>query len=166
MKIKIAGLQDGKHSFEFLDKETEVGELTLKNLHADVVISKAIHIFKVDISLDFQTTLNCDRCLTDFTTSFSNEFSVTWSREKEYDEVPDENDEVRYIAPEKMIIDIRQDVEDFAQLAIPMKVLCQLNCEGLCSVCGVNKNIEKCGCSTEKIDPRWEQLLKLKNKNN
>lgn len=165
MKIKIAGLQDGKHSFEFHDKETEIGELRLQNLHVDVELSKAIHNYKVDVKLNFQTTLNCDRCLSDFTTSFTNEFSVTWSRDKEYEEIPDENDEVRYIAPEKMIIDVRQDVEDFAQLAIPMKVLCKVNCAGLCPVCGVNKNTEKCKCSTEKIDPRWEQLLSLKEKN-
>ena len=46
-------------------------------------------------------------------------------------------------------------------LAMPMRILCQSNCAGLCPRCGANLNdVENCGCAPE-IDPRWGALADL-----
>jgi uncharacterized protein len=78
-----------------------------------------------------------------------------------------ENDkmDVVYLHPETDTINLTDDIRDYALLAIPMKSLCSENCKGLCPNCGANLNDGPCKCKEEKIDPRWEPLLKLKLKN-
>lgn len=46
----------------------------------------------------------------------------------------------------------------------PLKILCRSQCKGLCPVCGANLNYQQCSCLEENLDPRWELLLKLKEK--
>ncbi len=43
-------------------------------------------------------------------------------------------------------LDLRPLVKELLILQIPMKVLCDENCKGLCLVCGENANLAKCSC--------------------
>ncbi|MDY7002138.1 MAG: DUF177 domain-containing protein [Thermodesulfobacteriota bacterium] len=43
-------------------------------------------------------------------------------------------------------------------LALPVKPLCKTDCKGLCPLCGVNLNVERCACEREKADPRLSVL--------
>lgn len=36
--------------------------------------------------------------------------------------------------------------------------LCRADCAGLCPVCGVDRNVEPCGCDTSVRDERWAAL--------
>jgi len=56
------------------------------------------------------------------------------------------------------IIDLEPEVVKSLIMALPMKVLCDQDCHGLCPSCGKNLNTGKCGCSQEKIDPRLAML--------
>ena len=47
-------------------------------------------------------------------------------------------------------------------LEMPVKPLCDDECRGLCSSCGVNRNREKCRCGAHEADPRWAGLARLK----
>jgi uncharacterized protein len=47
-------------------------------------------------------------------------------------------------------------------LALPMKVICQSDCRGLCPNCGANLNHEECRCETHATDPRLAPLARLK----
>lgn len=47
-------------------------------------------------------------------------------------------------------------------MAQPLKLLCRDDCQGLCPVCGVNRNKEKCQCVQEEVNPRWAALAKIK----
>ena len=47
-------------------------------------------------------------------------------------------------------------------MAIPMKPLCSEDCLGLCVQCGTDRNINRCDCVVEFIDPRWRALGLLK----
>ena len=80
--------------------------------------------------------------------------------------VESESDNIVYISPETDVIDISEDVRDYAILAIPMKKLCSEDCKGLCSRCGKNLNEEQCSCSGDETDIRWMPLMELKNKLN
>ena len=43
-------------------------------------------------------------------------------------------------------------------LGLPMRILCDPDCAGLCPKCGANKNLEgACTCDPD-VDPRWEAL--------
>jgi len=47
-------------------------------------------------------------------------------------------------------------------LALPMKVICQSDCRGLCPSCGANLNHEECRCERHASDPRLAPLARLK----
>ena len=50
------------------------------------------------------------------------------------------------------------------QLNIPMKPLCREDCQGLCPVCGADKNTGACSCVESSPDPRWAALAALKSR--
>ena len=72
-------------------------------------------------------------------------------------------DEVQVVSPDVREIDIRDDLRQFLMLAVPQKLLCKESCAGLCPRCGRNLNRERCSCSVEEIDPRWDKLRGLLN---
>jgi uncharacterized protein len=47
-------------------------------------------------------------------------------------------------------------------LSLPMKVICQSDCRGLCPSCGANLNHEECKCETHSSDARLAPLARLK----
>lgn len=49
-------------------------------------------------------------------------------------------------------------------LALPMKALCNVDCKGLCPVCGANRNLNSCSCTDESFSPHMEKLLEIKRK--
>lgn len=59
-------------------------------------------------------------------------------------------------------IDIDELIMEQIFLAIPMKVLCEKDCRGMCSMCGKDLNKGNCGCTDGETDPRLEPLRKLK----
>ena len=47
-------------------------------------------------------------------------------------------------------------------LNLPISPHCGANCQGLCPICGINRNIATCDCEPRDTDPRWEKLKKIK----
>jgi uncharacterized protein len=43
-------------------------------------------------------------------------------------------------------IDVGEEVRDELLLALPINPLCKESCQGLCDVCGGNRNLAACGC--------------------
>jgi uncharacterized protein len=58
-------------------------------------------------------------------------------------------------------IDLEHMVREQFQLSLPMKPLCRDDCDGLCPVCGNNRNRERCSCDTSWRDPRLAALETL-----
>ncbi len=55
-------------------------------------------------------------------------------------------------------LDISQQLLQRIFLLLPVKLLCQESCLGLCQSCGINLNKEVCSCTRDNIDPRLEKL--------
>lgn len=68
----------------------------------------------------------------------------------------DEDGEIRYF--EGTSIDITYALEQSVFLELPMKILCNENCKGLCPDCGCNLNKSSCDCANNRIDPRLAAL--------
>lgn len=49
-------------------------------------------------------------------------------------------------------------------LAAPLKEVCREECQGLCPQCGVNRNLQSCGCVLDVRDPRWSALNQIRDK--
>ena len=124
---------------------------------------------KVRLTGRLRATLECDcgRCLEPFDVPVDTTFDLlflpaslnTGTGEQE---VADDDLGVSYYADDA--IDLRQVIREQFYLALPMKPLCREDCQGLCPVCGINRNREACSCDTAWVDPRFEALRKLKER--
>ncbi len=61
-------------------------------------------------------------------------------------------------------LDLGELMREQFYLALPMKPLCREDCQGLCPVCGINRNRDNCSCRSEWVDPRMEALRDLRSK--
>lgn len=105
--------------------------------------------------------LQCRRCLEPVAKAWSRD--VTWVFAP-LDELDDENDsEVRHLPASQSSLDLSNEVREELILETDPYVECREACEGLCPVCGINRNHETCECTLDEPDPRWDALRALKN---
>ena len=134
------------------------GEMKLTHIDQRVLVQGRV---TTDVSLV------CGRCLKPFI------LSVVLDIEEEYYPVIDVNTGAKTLPPEESgaflidahhILDLTEAIRQYKVMALPMKPLCREECIGICPVCGKNLNEGPCDCPASEIDPRWAELLKLKNK--
>jgi uncharacterized protein len=72
------------------------------------------------------------------------------------------NDDDPSIVPyDEPRIDLAQVAREQCYLAVPMKPLCRPDCQGLCPLCGTNRNAAPCTCESRWEDPRLAGLKSL-----
>lgn len=105
--------------------------------------------------------LVCARCLEVVVQEVTPAFDLLYrpvasiAREEEVTLTPDDTDVGFYTGEGVFLADV---VAEQIHLALPMKVLCQPECRGLCPHCGVNLNRERCRCGPGPTDPRLAPL--------
>jgi uncharacterized protein len=166
MKIKISNLYNGTYDYLFEGKidEIKITEPYFGRYKTEAILTKFDKQMILDTKTVINTKLICDRCTAEFENEISSGYCMVYLFGEEIPDHDKKKVEINYIHPETEKIDISNDVRDYAMLAVPMKKLCNEECRGLCYHCGKNLNEGECNCLIEKIDPRWEPLLKLKNK--
>jgi uncharacterized protein len=108
--------------------------------------------------------LPCSRCLEPFAVPVDAELDSlflpatenTGEGEREVEE-----DELGVSFYRDDVIDLGEAMREQFFLAVPMKPVCREDCQGLCPVCGVNRNREACAGHPEWVDPRLEPLRRL-----
>ena len=108
----------------------------------------------------------CDRCLQPIEIPVSGPFRLSYEpRENEPTEaevqLTDKDAEVGYY--EGDALDLADVVREQVLLALPMQKLCREECQGLCPVCGIDRNEIACQCTVQQVDERWAALKSLKN---
>ncbi|MBU1097137.1 MAG: hypothetical protein CVV23_06785 [Ignavibacteriae bacterium HGW-Ignavibacteriae-2] len=166
MIIKFTNYSDGIHEFELVKKakDLHLEEPFINDVHINCKMDKSHSQLVLSCDLSVDVKLTCDRCADDFESKFENHFDniYLFGREEE----PLEDIDVYQLAPEADKIDLSEDVKEYANLALPMKILCSEDCLGLCPKCGKNLNEQTCGCSKDNVSNVWEPLQKLKDKLN
>ena len=115
-------------------------------------------------SLAWDGRLECSRCLADYDFSYQEDFTLVLYPRKAISEADlelDRGDLDAYFYDDPNV-PVAPIVEERIQMAIPMKPLCREDCLGLCVQCGADRNINRCDCVVEFIDPRWRALELLK----
>jgi uncharacterized protein len=97
----------------------------------------------------------CARCLDPITSSTEVEFQelFVYSDTRSGEEAGE--DEYRLAGD---LIDLQPVVRDAMVLALPLSPLCQEDCPGLCSVCGVRLADAEPDHQHDAVDPRWAAL--------
>ena len=81
--------------------------------------------------------------------------SVVQVNERFVDERGPGDDEAYLV--ENDFADLAPLVHDAILLDLPLAPLCQEDCQGLCPVCGIDRNEASCDCPAP-LDPRWATL--------
>lgn len=161
LSINISGLPEGAHQRSLKARPEEIGldQRFTKELVVEAALEKTSRQLFVHIELKTGGRFCCDRCLEDFEREVASEFGILYVNET--DEGNADNDEVQVLSPDTNIIDLGEDVRQYALLALPPKVLCSEDCAGLCPTCGANLNRSKCSCVHDEVDSRWSGLQKF-----
>lgn len=94
--------------------------------------------------------------------SFKTTFKFTCGRCLETFEKPIE-DRIKQVIPlDQSFIDIDYIIKEALLLSLPLNAVCRENCQGLCHLCGANKNIMDCQCNTKTPSGTWTSLNKMK----
>jgi uncharacterized protein len=103
-----------------------------------------------------QVRATCDRCLSEFEMPLEAPILETYYRSDEAPDLPDE-DEREY--GEDDMIDIAPAIEQAFILLLPIRIVCDEACRGLCAQCGHNLNEGECSCPP---DEDWGLLQRAK----
>ncbi len=112
------------------------------NVSGTLMYTSEDYIVKGDISISYKT--QCDRC----TKEIKNSLDINFN--EEFEKVEDESHPDRYLF-EQNEIDLEPMVIDNIALMMPMKHLCDIDCKGLCPVCGGNLNDKDCDCLEKEL---------------
>jgi uncharacterized protein len=162
-RINISKLSDGEHVYPLEAEAAEIGlegEISGKIL-AEAVLQKSPRQVFLRVRAESSGKFVCDRCLDEFSMKLGTNFEILFATENEVPDVQDQRTEVQVISVDTNYIDLDEDVRQYLLLAVPQKLLCQDDCQGLCQNCGKNLNRERCSCPTEVVDTRWDGLKKL-----
>ncbi len=166
MKINISNLSEGVHEYEFEENPSsiELDERFSRPVVAKVGIEKRRRQLFLTGHIKTFGKFVCDRCLDNFEKEIEVDYRMTYVYDME-DAGEIDRGEITVIHTSTNEINIAEDVREYILLSVPLKLLCKDDCAGLCSTCGANLNQGACGCPKEDIDPRWEKLKKIINKN-
>lgn len=180
--VQYSGLNLGVHTYEF-----EIGKSFFESFDIDEIgdcqikvtmnLDKSAAMLVLDFVIGGVVTSQCDLCLEDLEIELEDEFRQI-IKISDYAE-PDDNDEIVVVPSAEYEIDVTKFIYDFVLLSIPLKkkhkdgecneealeklksYLVEENPDDKNDESDENENIEK-----ENIDPRWQALINLKNKEN
>ncbi len=129
-------------------------------LQLDFVLESVVEGILVRGTVDVDLDLACARCLAiqrlEHTVSLAELFVDPRRAEAEDDE-----DSYR-LDVDLSHLDLGPLLRDTVVMEVPVRVLCRDDCQGLCPVCGVDRNVTDCGHRPdEEPDPRWAALADL-----
>lgn len=147
----IEGLADFPHPFQ--DAAWALDGLSL-------IVERAGETVFVRGALTARVPLACGRCLEPY------EVTVHPAVDARFVPSPATRGEERELGVDELETDVYRNgeldltalLETETTLALPMKPLCREGCQGLCPVCGGNRNVTACACEPRVADPRWTAL--------
>ena len=114
--------------------------------------------------VDARAQVECDRCLKPIELPVNAGFELEYITGSEYESsavVELTEAEMSVSVFDGEAIDVDEIVKEQILLAVPTRMLCREDCEGICPQCGTDRNTGECNCETKEIDPRWAALKDL-----
>ncbi len=173
MRIHIATLSEVGSLLEFQEK-VPVSKFPLLMEH-EYAGDKATHVqvqgtvIKTEAGclvtgkIKVPLVLACTRCLTNFTYKLVTDFTEEFVNKSEVEVGSFEFDSLSVDLPTYHgdTLDLRELISESILLAIPMKIVCNAECKGICPECGQLLNEKTCKCNQRNLDPRLAVLADL-----
>ena len=156
-----------KSFISFSDSDFNQSELkVIGKISISLTVEKKPEVIQVTGSFDAKVQLVCGRCLELFFYPLAVNINQDYRSSAHQPSVgattlKSEDTNIAFFSG--YFIEVNDIICEQILLSIPMKALCQENCQGLCPQCGKNKNHSNCTCEIIIVDPRLTPLLKLKN---
>lgn len=127
------------------------------DLHLDAVVEGILVRGRIDVRVE----VACSRCLTPVELPLSLTVTELFTDPARREE--DEEDDPGYeLLDDRTAIDLSTLARDAVLIDLPVQVRCRPECQGLCPVCGADRNETACGHREEpERDPRWAALAEL-----
>jgi len=129
---------------------SEIG-LDLSEIRFVQPIEGQIEFFRLTEDLFFKGELRtsvrmtCRRCVDPFVSDLKTTFSLRFSPT-----VPSaESDDLTDRSIDGEVVNLTEDAQQSIVLEVPCWPLCQRDCQGLCSSCGINLKDQNCFCQTD-----------------
>jgi uncharacterized protein len=167
MKIQVGGLSEGEHAYRFQTDagDIELGEEFAGEVTIEAILQKTGRQIALKAKIQAQGTFTCDRCTAPFNLKLLPEYRMFYVADDSDAESLDPS-EVQVIPTGLPIIDLTDDVRQTVLLSVPLKLLCRIDCRGLCPDCGTDLNTGTCICTGENADSRWDELRGLQTDSN
>ena len=137
-------------------------------LHAQGVaelLSNTLGEIRVSGHINVTMEADCDRCLEAARFPIDSDFNLFYRPEdtspagSEEAEIDEGETEIAFY--EGSGLELKDILREQILLSMPMQRVCREDCQGICPVCGQNRNLVKCGCEVKTVDDRWSALKKL-----
>ncbi len=133
----------------------EAEDMFLEHINGKVTLMKTDCTILATCDASAEVNVECARCLTQMVTRLSvhleEEFTptndITGQRHRASVSVEDP----ALIIDEKNMLDLSEVLRQQFRISMPISPLCDLNCRGLCTVCGYNRNLGEFGCKCRKL---------------
>ena len=170
--IEFKGLKEGKHTFTYqINKDFfdnfENSLIEDGKIEAKVLLDKHSAYLNFEFRVKGEILTTCDRCLEPITLHISNAGKLYV---KFGDEFEEQNDEIIVLPLDEHCINVGQYIYEFIALGMPMQVVHsnkskndQCNKEMLTKLNQFSSSSQS--KEEDEIDPRWNELKKLLDKN-
>ena len=145
------------HEIPFEFDKVKLDDLELQNFEGSAQIGRTPQGLVVQGNFSADTKLECVRCLREFNSPLTWEFTELYAFNKK------SVSESELLVPDDAHIDLAPLIREYALLEIPIKPLHDPECKGLCIECGQDLNLKDCGHSRESDDSPFATLKDLLN---
>lgn len=124
------------------------------NIHGNVKFILTNFGIMATVDADASLHLNCARCLEDFVTNASVDFTEEYRPSIDIatglppDSAP--HSDMVFEIPSDHTIDLTEALRQHLLLAVDLIPICSDDCRGLCPICGSNLNTTSCNCSADE----------------
>lgn len=169
--IDLFGLSLATHEFHFsfnsqLFEDQELMIVEKGHGSCNVILEKSETLITLHFEINGEVELTCDRSLEKFM------FPIDLKERlilKYGEELDDSNDDVWVIPEGLQVFNVKKNILEFINVAVPMKRLHpkfgEDDAEGM-ELVYTSESLSDDGSSDEEIDPRWAALKELKNSKN
>ena len=138
---------------EIDEVDQTLGDLQLDFVRGHLRLIRADRRIFIKGTLHTAVDAECVRCLTPFRLSLNLQLEEMFALSSSVDPV--------YFVNDDGWLNLQQPLHEQVLLAMPIQLLHQPNCKGLCPECGQNWNDGPCEHQGQEIDPRLAALKSL-----
>ena len=129
-------------------------------LHLELELNSVVEGILVRGTVDVDLEVPCARCLTPQRLEHTIPVAEMFTDPRRVEE--DDDEDGYRIDDDLAHLDLAPLLRDTVVMDVPVRVLCREDCQGLCPVCGQDRNEADCGHRPdEDPDPRWAKLADL-----